>query len=346
MYPGATTAPGPNSLLRLCSLTKIFATDLLVKMMADKTVRLDDALQNFAPVNSLVPVQTFHGPAARPLTLGDLSTHTSGLPREIGPVPAGARPFTFPDHDQRWTWLQSAKLRAQPGVVALYSNVGFDILGDALEEASHEPYTQLLAERTTRPLGMNDTTFTPTPAQCSRLLLGFHAAIEEQSHPGTCTPTTPSAGSSGLYSTPTDMAKWLQYLLGVSEIKQNGAAQAAYLFPANLKSVKGLDHAGVPAGIGLGWMILDQPQTATRIVEKTGGGGGFTTYIALDQAHHTGVFMALTEGNGPWNANAFRAANNLLLALSNLPPMAAEPVRLAAPATKKKPSRARGRRRR
>ncbi len=343
VYPGAAQAPGPNSLLRLCSLTKIFATDLLVKMLADKTVRLDDALQNFAPVNQLVPVQTLRGPAARPVTLGDLATHTAGLPREIGPVPAGARPFTFPDHDQRWTWLQTAKLRASPGTVALYSNVGFDLLGDALEAAAHEPYAQLVAERTTRPLGMNDTTFTPTTQQCSRLLLGFHAAIDEQARPGTCTPTTESAGSSGLYSTPLDMATWLKYLLGVSAIKQDGAAQAAYVFPANLKSVKGLDHAGVPAGIGLGWMILDQPETPTRIVEKTGGGGGFTTYIALDPAHRTGVFMALTEGNGPWNGNAFRATNDLLLGLSNLPPMAKEPVRMAAPVERKKATRKRRR---
>ena len=346
VYPGATTTPGPNSLMRLCSLTKIFATDLLVKMMADKTVRLDDALQIFAPVNALVPVQTVHGAATRPITLGDLATHTSGLPREIGPVPASARPFTFPDHDQRWTWLQSAKLRAQPGAVALYSNVGFDLLGDALEEAAHEPYAQLLAHRTTRPLGMNDTTFTPTTAQCTRLLLGVHAAMDEHTPTETCTPTTQSAGSSGLYSTPTDMAKWLQYLLGVSEIKQNATSQAAYLFPANLKSVKGLDHAGAPAGIGLGWMILDQPQTATRIVEKTGGGGGFTTYLALDQEHHTGVFLALTEGNGPWQGNAFRAANNLLLALSNLPPMAAQPVRVAPSVPGRKAVKARARRRR
>lgn len=43
-YTGGTTAPGPNSLMRLCALTTIFATDLLVKMMADKTLRLDDAL--------------------------------------------------------------------------------------------------------------------------------------------------------------------------------------------------------------------------------------------------------------------------------------------------------------
>jgi D-alanyl-D-alanine-carboxypeptidase/D-alanyl-D-alanine-endopeptidase len=321
--PGAPQAPGPNSLLRLCSITKIFATDLLIKLANDKAVRLDDPLQIFAPTGKLVPVETLHGPATRAITLADLATHTAGLPREMAPTPAGTPPFTFPNFDQRWSWLPNQKLRTAPGDAALYSNVGFDLLGDALASAAHTSYPQLLADHTTTPLGLRDTTFTPTPAQCSRLLLGFHEAQQ----PNPCTPTDESAGSSGLYSTPTDMARWLQYLLGVSALKQNPTAQATYLQPANLTTVKGLNHAGDPNGIGLGWISLDPPQVATRIVEKTGGGGGFTTYIALDQAHHTGVFIALTEGNGPGRLNPFRETNNILLALSNLPPMPPAPGR-------------------
>ncbi len=204
--------------------------------------------------------------------------------------------------------------------------MGFDLLGDALSSAAHKPYEALLRERTTGPLGMRDTTFSPTQAQCARLLLGFHAPRANE--PPVCTDTVASAGSSGLYSTANDMARWLEYLLGTSEIKQNPVAQAVYLLPPDLVSVKGLDHAGEPAGIGLGWMVLDAPETATRIVEKTGGGAGFTTYVALDQARHTDVFLALTEG-GPSRINPFRETNNLLLALGGLPPMAALPVKVA-----------------
>ena len=346
IYPGAPHAPGPTSLLRLCSLTKIFTTDLLIKLANDKTVRLDDPLQIFAPPGKLVPVATLKGPAARAITLGDLATHTSGLPREIGQSPAGTPLFTFPNFDQRWSWLPAQTLRAAPGTAAIYSNVGFDLLGDALASATHTLYPKLLADRTTTPLALRDTTFTPSPEQCSRLLLGFHEARV----PSACVSTDASAGSSGLYSTPTDMARWLQYLLGLSpfesrSLKQNPAAQATYLHPANLTLVKGLDHAGDPDGIGLGWISLDPPQLSTRIVEKTGGGGGFTTYIALDQAHHTGVFIALTEGNGPSQLNPFRETNNLLLALSNLSPMPPEPPRKPAPRHNLKP-RARARKRR
>ena len=344
--PGSLQRPGAHSLIRLCSLSKILTADLLYKLVADRTVQFTDPLQTYAPTGATVPTLTFHGPAIRAITLGDLATHTAGLPREIGQSPAGTPLFTFPNFDQRWSWLPAQTLRAAPGTAAIYSNVGFDLLGDALASATHTLYPKLLADRTTTPLALRDTTFTPSPEQCSRLLLGFHGARV----PSACVSTDASAGSSGLYSTPTDMARWLQYLLGLSpfesrSLKQNPAAQATYLHPANLTLVKGLDHAGDPDGIGLGWISLDPPQLSTRIVEKTGGGGGFTTYIALDQAHHTGVFIALTEGNGPSQLNPFRETNNLLLALSNLSPMPPEPPRKPAPRHNLKP-RARARKRR
>jgi len=314
--PHSGHQPTATSLIRLCSLTKIFATDLLVKLTVDKTVRVDDPLQLFAPPNLHVPTHTLHGPAKRAITLQDLATHTAGLPREMGGAPAGAPHFTFPNFAQRWTWLPKQKLLSSPGEAALYSNLGFDLLADALESAAHQPYARLLAARITTPLGMRDTTFTPSTEQCSRLLSG---SDDKQ----VCADTTASSGSAGLYSTPADMARWLRYLLGDSSlpIQQNPAAQAIYVEPANLVSLRGLDHAGRPSGIGLGWLQLGQRGSPSMILQKTGAGAGFASYIALNPAMHTGIFLALTVGSGNWHSNPFIVANNILLGLSNLPPL-------------------------
>jgi D-alanyl-D-alanine-carboxypeptidase/D-alanyl-D-alanine-endopeptidase len=317
--PGRAEAPSATSLLRLCSLTKIFTTDLLVKLGFEGKVKLTDPLQLFAPQGVRVPTQLYRGANQRPMTLGDLATHTAGLPREQSGAPTGTVAFTFPTEHQRWHWLPRQRLRSVPGTAALYSNVGFDLLGDALAAAAREPYPQLLAERTTRPLAMPDTTYTPTAEQCARLMAGFERP--QDAYYFTCADTRASAGSGGLYSTPDDMAKWLEYLLN----SQNFAAQAVYLQPASLVSVQGLSHAGDPDGIGLGWIILNpgggQPGTPGEIVEKTGGGGGFTTYIALNPAQHTGIFFALTNGGRWQHINPFYAANNILLGLSGLPPL-------------------------
>ncbi len=322
--PNSHELPNQQSLIRLCSLTKIFTTDVLAKLVADKSVRLNDPLQLYAPPHIEVPM------LGKPITLLNLATHTSGLPREIGTGPRHAPHFTYPDFSTRWNWLPTQTPISVPGTSAVYSNVGFDFLSDALASAAHKQYAALLAQRTLNPLHMYSTTYFPSADQCSRLLITNH-------NDGPCSVTEATAGSSGLYSTPADMAIWLQYLLadgtpgGTQAIPlQDPAAQAIYLLPTDLVSQYGLSHAGKPSAIGLGWMHLLAPDTPSHIVEKTGGGAGFTTYIALNHAHRTAIFVAATEGSGDSHINLFDAANNLLLAMSGLPPLPMPPPRIHA----------------
>lgn len=321
--PGSHELPTQDSLLRLCSLTKIFTTDVLTKLVDDKTVRLADPLQRYSPARAVVPKRV------HPITLADLATHTSGLPRELGNALRGTPHFTFPDYRTRWRWLPSQRLRSTPGTAALYSNVAFDFLSDALQNASHKPFAALLAERTLDPLHMRHTTFFPSDEQCGRLLV---SAYEE----GPCTATEATAGSSGLYSTATDMAIWLKYLLATGGPKtkaQDTSAQAIYIFPSNLVSEQGLDHAGEPSGVGLGWIHLLPVDSPSHIIEKTGGGAGFQTYIAINHSRRTAIFLAATEGAVNSHLNIYKAANELLLQVAGLPPL---PPPLPKPAARRR----------
>lgn len=311
--PGSRQVPAKDSVVRLCSLTKTFTTDMLAKLAADHTVSLNDSLQRYAPPGALVPERD------KPITLLDLATHTAGLPREVGTGPRGTPHFTYPDYATRWQWLPKQNLLYTPGSVALYSNIGFDLLGDALADAAHQPYAALLASRTLKPLHMWHTTYFPDAAQCGRLLRGAH-------NEGPCTTTVNTMGSSGLYSTPADMARWLTYLLGTGGPglpPQPAAAQQVYYLPSQLVSQSGLAHAGRPSGIGLAWLHLRASSDPEHIVEKTGGGAGFLTYIAIHPASHTALFVAATDGRpgaGTGGFNLFKASNNGLLELAGLPP--------------------------
>jgi serine-type D-Ala-D-Ala carboxypeptidase/endopeptidase len=318
--PGSHESPSLNSEVRLCSLTKIFTTDLLAQFVAEGRVHLDEPLKRYAPNGAVVPEKD----AA--ITLEELATHTAGLEREIGTAPRRAPHFSYPDYETRWHWLASTELKFTPGSKAFYSNVGFDLLSDALAEAYHTPYPKLLETRTLKPLKMWDTTFYPNPRQCERLMTGAH---EE----GPCTITANTEGSGGLYSTPADMVKFLSYLVGAGTPAQAENARDVYLLPSSLKGQYGLDHAGRPSGIGLGWMHLGANGDVSHVIEKTGGGAGFTTYIAIHPASHTALFVAATEGPARgWKDgfNLFKAANNGLLALAGLPPLADSPMRRAA----------------
>jgi serine-type D-Ala-D-Ala carboxypeptidase/endopeptidase len=318
--PNSHQLPTQDSLLRLCSLTKIFTTDVLTKLVADNTVRLEDPLQRYAPAGTIVPKRI------RPITLADLATHTSGLPRELGNPPPNTPHFTFPDYRTRWRWLKNQRLRSTPGTAALYSNVAFDLLGDALQSAAHKQYAALLAEHTLNPLQMQHTTFFPSAEQCGRLLISDH-------DDGLCTATEATAGSSGLYSTAADMAIWLKYLLrtGLPGIPaQDASAQAVYILPSKLVSQKGLDHAGEPTGVGLGWIHILPIDSPSHIVEKTGGGAGFQTYIAINHSRRTAIFLAATDGPVDTHLNLFNAANKLLLAVAGLPPLPPPPPKPVA----------------
>lgn len=323
-YPGSHQKPGADSLLRLCSLSKIMTTDLLVKLAAEGHVSLADPLQKFAPRNVSVPVLTVRGLTGRPITLRDLATHTAGLPREIAYPLGDAGHFTFPDYAYRWQWLPGFRLRTPPGLAAHYSNIGFDLLADALSVAAGKPYPVLFADRIAKPLGLRDTTLSPSASQCARLLVGAR-------NEGQCTDTTAAAGSGGMYSTANDMVRWLAYLLDLPgvPIHQDPSATASYIPATELRWTQGLGHAGVPTGIGLGWVHINQPDDPTMIIEKTGGGAGYTTYIALNPRSHAGIFVAATEGRRG-GADIFRASNELLIYLAGLGALPTESMELAA----------------
>ena len=308
--PRSHQTPTADSLVRLCSITKIFTTDVLTKMALDHSVSLNDPLQKYAPAGFTVPERK-----QQPITLLNLATHTAGLYREVGYPPNDTPHFTYPDYAMRWNWLSRQPLRYAPGTMAAYSNVGFDLLSDALAAAAHKPYSTLLHERTLTPLRMWHTTFYPSPEQCASLLVSAQPQ-------GPCTATANTAGSGGLYSTAGDMSHLLKYLLGTGGKDlpaQPAAAQQSYIDPGSLVRATGLNYAGTPTGLGLGWLHLLSPDDPSHIVEKDGGGAGYLTYIALHPASHTGLFVAMTIGRNGYHANLFKASNNILYKLTGAP---------------------------
>jgi D-alanyl-D-alanine-carboxypeptidase/D-alanyl-D-alanine-endopeptidase len=224
-------------------------------------------------------------------------------------------------------------LSSTPGTAALYSNVGYDLLGDALASAAHASYATLLHDRLLQPLNMWDTTLVPSAEQCARLL----QPIKDE---GPCPDTQASGASGGVYSTPADMVKLLQYLLQIPGAPaQPAAALAVYLDPKHLKSIYGLSHAGNPTGIGLGWIQLGDPATPSAVIEKTGGGAGFETYIALSPKRQTGIFAAATDGKGDAQIDFFHESNNLLAALAGVPELPPKLHTARAPSKHPKPHR-------
>ncbi len=301
--PGSQQPPAKDSLIRIASLSKLMSSELMVKLAEEGRLKLDDPLSKYAPSGARVP--SYNG---QPIRLINLATHTSGLPREQ-PGGKAMRPvFTWPTKSQRWAWLAGAQLKSAPGQVASYSNLAFDLLGDALAKAGGKPYPALLQEKVTRPLGMKDTTFTPSPDQCARLII-------PAKNPSPCNNSLAAIGSGGVYSTPDDMGRWMQQFLSSdahTRSPQVDRLQTMIYQRGQLTKVEGMDVPGRADALGMGWVYMAPREGRPGIIEKTGGGGGFITYMAMVPQYSVGVFVVVARSNETRFTPMSDGVNNLL----------------------------------
>jgi D-alanyl-D-alanine-carboxypeptidase/D-alanyl-D-alanine-endopeptidase len=286
-YTGGINA-NERSLVRINSLTKLMTGELLATLIAQGRVRLDDTLQTHAPERLRVPIAR----GARAVTLKDLAAHVSGLPRDLPPAMS---------ERARWRWLSRFKPRRAPGGTAEYSNAAYTFLGDALSNAAGASYETLLRRHITGPLALADTTLNPSPSQCERLLPATHP----------CMPTYQFAAMGGLYSTASDMARWMQAELDAPPNTPSAAAQNAIVARTELKRVLNLDMAGPMDAVAMGWLRMRLG--GVTVLQKTGGGGGFMNYVVLAPSARKGLFITVNRVDIPMLRRLTRAANALMV---------------------------------
>lgn len=138
---------------QIASVTKVFTALVL----ADAVTRGEVALEQ--RLDSIIP-QAANNPDGRPITLADLATHTSGLPR----LPPGFRRQMRRNRDDPYADFGVEEVidalgrpPKRPAGRVRYSNYGGGVLGQALTRALSAPFGELVAERITEPLGMART---------------------------------------------------------------------------------------------------------------------------------------------------------------------------------------------
>ena len=245
------------------------------------------------------------------------ATHSAGLPREVpheqGPPDDPFKPITraaFAD------WLGNESLLYAPGTGILYSNFAFDLLAIGLSEAAKKPYDELLKERITGPLGMSDTTFVLDFSQKRRLMQGHGVR-------GAGIPDVPTGdvivGSGGLYSTPNDLLRWMQWhleRLSDKDAETRMLDHAAYLVRDGLRPVQGMDESGHMDAMSLGWVVMMPEGNRPLILQKAGGLQGTFTYIAFAPTRGVAVFVAINEFNFGAAMAMAEAANEMIATLA------------------------------
>jgi serine-type D-Ala-D-Ala carboxypeptidase/endopeptidase len=271
-----------DTVFEIGSATKVFTSLLLADMVQRGEVALDDPIAKYLPPGTKVPERN-----GRSITLVDLSTHTSGLPRlPTNFMPKDpANPYADYSVEQLYQFLSTYQLTRDIGAQYEYSNLGGGLLGHALARRAGMDYEALVRSRICDPLGMKSTRITLTPEMKSRLAAGHNQAMDTVANWDL--PTL--AGAGALRSTANDVLTFLAANLGYTK---------SPLAPAMAAMLKVRRPTGQPSlEIALGWHIYTT--NGKEIVWHNGGTGGYRTFMGFDSKARIGVVVL---------SNAFTAA--------------------------------------
>ena len=214
-----------DTVFEIGSVTKVFTSLLLADMAQRGEVALTDPVAKYLPPGVKMPER-----GGRSITLEDLSTHTSGLPR----LPTNftpkdpANPYADYSVDQLYQFLSSYTLTRDIGAQYEYSNLGGGLLGHVLARRAGMDYEALVRTRILDPLKMSSTRITLSPELKQRMAVGHNAALEAV--PNWDVPTLPGAGA--LRSSTNDMLTFLAAELGYTKTSL-APAMAAMLAVSN-----------------------------------------------------------------------------------------------------------------
>jgi CubicO group peptidase (beta-lactamase class C family) len=309
-------SPDGDTVFEIGSITKVFTTLLLARLVERGTVRLDEPVEELLPVSVAVP--SFQG---RKITLEDLATQRSGLPR-LPPnmgftfsalLPPFYDPYAGFDTARLYAGLSAVRLRRAPGEQFEYSNFGVGLLGHALERAAGQSYDELVRREVLTPLGLRHTGVGITSEMSDRVapghvvcgVPGLPLRIAVRAHPWNGGALT---GAGSLHSSVHDLLGF-----AAAQLHRSPSALAAAMdstqrprWPTDERSHTGLGRSQ----IGLGWIIARPRADRPSIVWHNGGTGGYRSFLGIAPERGTAVVI-LANSTADLDAAGFRLLHSV-----------------------------------
>jgi CubicO group peptidase (beta-lactamase class C family) len=263
-----------DTLFEIGSVTKAFTSLILSDMAQRGEVSLSDPVSKYLPPDVKVPAR-----GGKEITLADLATHTSGLPRmpsNFAPKDPN-NPYADYSVDRLYAFLSGYALTRDIGEKYEYSNLGAGVLGTALARRAGMEYEALVRARITRPLKMDSTVITLSPELKKRLAAGHNDARQ----PAANWDLTALAGAGAIRSDVSDMLTFVAANLGYvdSPLAKAMASMTKVRRPGPVKDIE----------IALAWHITHRGDR--EIVWHNGGTGGYRSWIGFDPKARLGVVV-------------------------------------------------------
>lgn len=208
-----------NTIFQAGSISKPVAALAALRLFEDGKLDLDTDINNYLTTwkieeNKFTKVEK--------VTLRRLPTHTAGATGHGFP---GYKPTeTFPTNQQVLSGegnTPKVQVDTIPGALWRYSGGGYTIMETAVEDISGRPFEEYLAQKVLKPLGMENSTFqqplaTKFHAKASAAYDREGKLIDGLWH------NYPEQAAAGLWTTPTDLAKYCMGIQNIMTGKSNG----------------------------------------------------------------------------------------------------------------------------
>jgi CubicO group peptidase (beta-lactamase class C family) len=298
----------PENLFWIASMTKPITGTAIMILEDEGKLNVADPVAKYIP--EFANLKTPSGKPAN-LTITQILTHTSGLGEASGPVARNARTLA----DLVPVWL-AAPMQYEPGEKWKYTQSGINLAGRIVEVVSGMSFDAFLQQRVFDPLGMQNTTFYPTEAQRARLA----TAYAKNKDTGTLEPVpqrsdfgsrnVPPQGNGGLYSTPTDYARFCQMLLNRGTLDgKKILSEAAFKaltsvhtgdLPTGFFQADTYGKRGANYGWGIGTCILRTPHEGLAAMLSPGTfghGGAWGTQAWVDPVKGVAYLLFVQRSN-------------------------------------------------
>ncbi|MGQ0649538.1 MAG: serine hydrolase domain-containing protein [Gemmatimonadaceae bacterium] len=278
----AKTPMTPATRFRMASHSKVFTATALMQLREQGKLRLDDPVSKHLPWFKVKPAGDDDGP----ITIEQLLTHSSGLPREAGDHWSSN---DFPTGEEIRKLISDRQAAFAPAVRWKYSNLAYTIAGMVVEELSGTSWAAYLQENIFRPLGMDASS---VDQNVPGLTVGYGRRMPDGSRE--VIPFIDARGmgaATGLTSNVEDMAKFVS-----AQFRKGARGGQQILSTGSLREmhrVRSLENNWT-SGTGLGFGV-------NRFRDKTyvGHGGGYlgnTTNTSIQLDSKVGVIV-LTNTN-------------------------------------------------
>lgn len=266
--PVQKTAATAHTRYRAGSVSKVFTTLAVMQLAEQGLLDLDAPLSKALPEFNML--SRFSG--AMPVTPRLILQHRSGLPSDRAQG-------MWSDNPEQLAGLvlalQSEYLAFPPGEVQSYSNLGFSLLGAAMERITRTPLSSWMQSQLLDPMGMVDSAFETAPPSGPRAAVALDARGRVEPEPG-----LRDMPAGGLNSTVMDLLQlarlWFaQGRLGDRQILTPRAV-AAMQTPQSPPALADM------ATVGLGWHRLD---------EELGGVGPLLWHAGGTPHHHAQLML-------------------------------------------------------